>query len=84
MVDPYFMLILDQMKVLRATVDDIDDNITLYKNLNITFTRDKGKLCKVMAPRIHDGECNEYIEIEGKGSCGSTEASNQATDGQNS
>lgn len=37
-----------------------------------------------MAPKIQEGECKEYIEIESKGSCGSTEASNQATDGQNS
>ena len=42
-IDPFFKAILDQMAPLRETIDDIDDKITLFKDLKIRFTRDKGK-----------------------------------------
>ena len=44
MIDPFFSHILDIMKVLRDKVLDIDDKITMQKDLSIVFTRDKGKL----------------------------------------
>lgn len=43
MIDPFFSHILDIMKVLRDKVLDIDDKITMQKDLSIVFTRDKGK-----------------------------------------
>lgn len=43
MIDPYFKFILNEMKPLRDKIADIDDKITLYKDLSIIFTKDKGK-----------------------------------------
>lgn len=43
MVDNFFKSILEQMQPLRESVDDIDDKITMFKDLSIRFTRDKGK-----------------------------------------
>ena len=43
MIDPFFKFILDDMKPLRENISDIDDKITMYKDLSVVFTRDKGK-----------------------------------------
>ncbi len=43
MIDSYFQFILDEMKPLRELIHDIDDKITMHKDLSIEFTRDKGK-----------------------------------------
>lgn len=43
MIDPYFKFILEEMKPLRIKVSDIDDKITMYKDLSVVFTRDNGK-----------------------------------------
>lgn len=43
MIDPYFKFILERMKPLRENVYDIDEKITMNKDLSIVFTRDNGK-----------------------------------------
>ena len=40
------------MKPIREFVDDIDDKITMYKDLTIEFTRDKGKFHSKYKPVI--------------------------------
>ena len=60
MIDPFFKYILDEMKPLRETVMDIDDKITMHNNLDIVFTKDKGKFCRKYEANVIDGECFGY------------------------
>lgn len=62
MLDTYFKLILDKMKPLREIENKIDDKITMYKNLSITFTRDNGKLFRKYDAKIENDRCIEYID----------------------
>jgi len=54
MIDPFFNHILDEMKPLREQVHDIDDKITLHKDLAIVFTRDKGKFYRKCDAKIEE------------------------------
>lgn len=60
MIDPYFKFILEVMKPLRDKVSDIDDKITMYKDLSIVFTRDNGKFYQKSDAIIEDNECKGY------------------------
>lgn len=51
-IDPYFSFILEKMKPLRDKEAKIDDKITMYKDLQITFTKDNGKFLKKYIPNI--------------------------------
>ena len=70
------------MEVLREKVDDIDDKITMHKDLSIVFTRDKGKFHSKYTANQENGECVGYVVAEGaqaqpaKDDQPSTEASN--------
>jgi len=59
-IDPYFKYILNEMKPLRDKIADIDDKITLYKDLSIIFTKDKGKFEQKCDPIIENDECLGY------------------------
>ena len=51
------------MKPLRDKVHDIDDKITMHKDLTIEFTRDKGKFHSKFSPLIHsDDKQNLYLQ----------------------
>jgi len=60
MIDPFFSHMLERMKPLREQVHDIDDKITLYKDLSIVFTRDNGKFHQKCFPLLKDGKCSGY------------------------
>ena len=84
MIDPYFKLILDKMKPLREIENKIDDKITMYKNLAITFTRDNGKLFRRYEAKVEDNKCIEYQEPkpqEAQGKPGSQEGKNPENKG---
>jgi len=50
------------MKPLREIENKIDDKITMYKNLQITFTRDNGKLFRRYEAKLEGNKCIEYQE----------------------
>lgn len=60
MIDPYFKFILEEMKPLRIKVSDIDDKITMYKDLSVVFTRDNGKFHQKCDAVIENYECKGY------------------------
>ena len=60
MIDPYFKFILEEMKPLRDKVSDIDDKITMFKDLSVVFTRDNGKFYQKSDAVIEDNECKGY------------------------
>jgi hypothetical protein len=60
MIDPYFAHILEPMKELRDKVSKIDDKITMYSNLTITFTQDNGKFQGKYEALIENEECKGY------------------------
>jgi len=96
MIDPFFLHILDQMKPLRDKVKKIDDKITMFKNLSITFTQDNGKFQGKYEAVIEDNTCKGYQLIQSNSqekkdsptSAGadqaSTEVSNNQTENNNS
>ena len=65
MIDPYFKHILEKMKPLREKEAKIDDKITMFKNLHITFTKDNGKFLKKYIPNIQNDQCIGYKDPEG-------------------
>ena len=48
------------MKLLRDSVQDIDDKITIYSDLTIVFTRDNGKFVAKYNAEVEDGQCVGY------------------------
>lgn len=60
MIDPFFKHILDQMKPIREQIHDIDDKITMNKDLSIQFTRDKGKPYRKYYAIVEEGKCVGY------------------------
>jgi hypothetical protein len=48
------------MKPLRDSVHDIDDKITMHKDLSIVFTRDKGKFHKKFDAVLKENKCIGY------------------------
>lgn len=62
MIDTFFANILEQMKPLREAEDDVDDKITMYKDLSIRFTKDKGKYLGDYKPEIgEDDTGNKHL-----------------------
>lgn len=68
MIDPYFKFILERMKPLRENVYDIDEKITMNKDLSIVFTRDNGKFHQKCDALIENNQCKGYIVAQNSSS----------------
>lgn len=61
-IDSLYVNIINQMNPLRELTDDIDEKITLNKDLSIVFTHDKGKFLARVRPEIGTDEAgNDYL-----------------------